>query len=216
MPLKTAEDIEAAVQYFNDTIQWACCNTTPEQTNPLKTKECTLLIKQKSWTNADYADVGTNSIHQGKNVCSTQQPANSNNSSTTTEITASKPSSKASHLRHSPTIPYGKRSKKQNITKSSPPLRTTQGTWSRSDIEKANTFAEHLANVFEPHRSENYRVEEETLIHYLETPYQLDPPLSRLLRSEVHAVVKNLNPKKSPEYDIITVKILQELPVVGI
>jgi hypothetical protein len=47
IPLKTAEDIEAAVQYFSDTIQWACWNTTLEQTSPLKTNECRLLIKQK-------------------------------------------------------------------------------------------------------------------------------------------------------------------------
>jgi hypothetical protein len=52
---------------------------------------------------------------------------------------------------------------KKQITKSSP-LRTTQGTWARSDIEKANTFAEHLANVFQPHRSENSPLEEEALI----------------------------------------------------
>jgi hypothetical protein len=68
----------------------------------------------------------------------------------------------------------------------------TQGTWARSDTENANTFADHLANVFQPHRSENSPVE--ALVYYLETPYQLDPPLNRLLRSEVHAVVKNLNP----------------------
>jgi hypothetical protein len=85
--------------------------------------------------------------------------------------------------------------KKQNITKSSPPLRAAQGTRARYDIEKANTFAEHLANVFQLHpSSENSPVEEKALIQYLETPYQLDPPLNRLLRSEVHAVVKNLHP----------------------
>jgi hypothetical protein len=75
-------------------------------------------------------------------------------------------------------------------------LITTEGTWARSDIEKANTFAEHLANVFQPHRSENSAVEEEALTHYLETPYQLDSPLNRLLRPEVHVVLKNINHKK--------------------
>jgi hypothetical protein len=106
--------------------------------------------------------------------------------------------------------------KTKQITKSSPPLRATQGTWARSDIENADTFAEHLANVFQPHCTDNSPVEEEALIHYLETLYQLDPPLNHLLRSEVHAVVKNLNPKKSPGCDLITGKILQELFVVGI
>jgi hypothetical protein len=90
---------------------------------------------------------------------------------------------------------------KNKTTNSSPPLRSTQGTRARSDIE--------MANMFQPHRSENSPVEEEA------TPYQLDPPLNRLLRSEVHAVIKNLNPKKSPGY-LITGKILQELLVVGI
>jgi hypothetical protein len=33
IPLKIAEDIEAAVQFFNDTIQWAGWNTTPEPAN---------------------------------------------------------------------------------------------------------------------------------------------------------------------------------------
>jgi hypothetical protein len=47
IPRKTAENIEATVQYFNDTIQCTCWNTTPEQSSPLKTNECPLLIKQK-------------------------------------------------------------------------------------------------------------------------------------------------------------------------
>jgi hypothetical protein len=55
----------------------------------------------------------------------------------------------------------------KTVTKSSPLLGTAQGTWAQSDIEKANTFAEHLANVFKPHRSKNSLVEEEALIHYL-------------------------------------------------
>jgi hypothetical protein len=54
--------------------------------------------------------------------------------------------------------------------------------------------------VFQPNPtpSENIPVEEEILTQFLETPYQLDPPLNHLLRSEVHAIVKKLNPKKSP------------------
>jgi hypothetical protein len=34
--LKTEEEIEAAVKFFNDTIQWAGWNTTPEHTDTLK------------------------------------------------------------------------------------------------------------------------------------------------------------------------------------
>jgi hypothetical protein len=45
IPLKTVEDIEAAIQYFNDTIQRACWTTTPERQAHLKTNECPLSIK---------------------------------------------------------------------------------------------------------------------------------------------------------------------------
>jgi hypothetical protein len=44
--LKT-EDIEAAVKFFNDTIQWAGWNGTTKHTDPLKTYDCPILIKQK-------------------------------------------------------------------------------------------------------------------------------------------------------------------------
>jgi hypothetical protein len=45
--LKTKENIEAAVKFFNDTIQWEGWNTTPEHTDSLKTYDCPRLIKQK-------------------------------------------------------------------------------------------------------------------------------------------------------------------------
>jgi hypothetical protein len=45
--LKTDEDIEAAVKFFNDTVQWAGWNATPEHTGTLKPYECPILIKQK-------------------------------------------------------------------------------------------------------------------------------------------------------------------------
>jgi hypothetical protein len=49
----------------------------------------------------------------------------------------------------------------------------------------------------------------------LETPYQLEPPIKRLKRTEVQET-NSLNPKKSPGYDLITGKILKELPTIGI
>jgi hypothetical protein len=58
-------------------------------------------------------------------------------------------------------------------------------------------------------------VEEETILQFLETPYQLDPPLPRLLRTEIQTAITNLNRKKSPGYDLITGQIIKELPVIG-
>jgi hypothetical protein len=97
-----------------------------------------------------------------------------------------------------------------------PSLRTSQGIWSRSNVEKAHAFAEHLAKVFQPHPSENELEVEEALMQLLQTPYQLEPPNNSLKRTEVQEVINSLNPKKSSGYDLITGKVLIELPITGI
>jgi hypothetical protein len=104
----------------------------------------------------------------------------------------------------------------KQVKKPSPPLRTSQGTWARSKVEKAHAFTEHLANVFQPHLSENQPEEEEALTQLLETAYQLEPPINRLKRAEVQEVINSLNPKKSSGYDLITGKILKEFPIIEI
>jgi hypothetical protein len=45
--LNTEENIEAAVKFFNDTIQWAGWNAAPEHTDMLTTLDCRIQIKQK-------------------------------------------------------------------------------------------------------------------------------------------------------------------------
>jgi hypothetical protein len=59
-----------------------------------------------------------------------------------------------------------------------------------------------------PKRKEN--------IPFLETPYQLEQIINRLKRAEVQDVINSLNPKKSSGYDLITGKILKEMPIIGI
>jgi hypothetical protein len=79
-----------------------------------------------------------------------------------------------------------KATKKIKQVKKPPPLRVSQGTWARSNVEKVHASAEHLANVFQPpHPSENEPEEEEALIQLLETPHQLEPPINRLKRIRV-------------------------------
>jgi hypothetical protein len=73
----------------------------------------------------------------------------------------------------------------------------------------------HLANVFQPHPSENEPKEEEALIQLIENHDQLEPS-TYLKRDEVSQTINSLNPKKSSGYDLITGKILKELPTIGI
>jgi hypothetical protein len=61
-------------------------------------------------------------------------------------------------------------SKIKQVKKPSPSLRTLKGTSARSNVEKAQAFAQYLADVFQPHPSENEPKEEKALIQLLETP----------------------------------------------
>jgi hypothetical protein len=45
---------------------------------------------------------------------------------------------------------------------------------------------------------------------------QLKPPINRLEGAEVQEVINSLNPKKLSGYNLITGKILKELPITGI
>jgi hypothetical protein len=83
------------------------------------------------------------------------------------------------------------------VTQTSTPIQTPQGTWARSNAEKAQAFANRLATVFQPHPSEPNSTPEATLTSQ---------------RSEVQAIINNLHPKKSPGYDLITGKTLKERP----
>jgi hypothetical protein len=45
--LKTEENVEAVVKFFNDIIHWTGWNAMPEHTAILKAYDCPILIKQK-------------------------------------------------------------------------------------------------------------------------------------------------------------------------
>jgi hypothetical protein len=104
----------------------------------------------------------------------------------------------------------------KTVTQTSTPLRKPQETWARTNADKAQTFANHLATVFQPHPPEPNFLPDDTLASLLETPFQLKLPVHRLKRSEVQAIINNLPPKKSPGYDLMTGKTLKELPTLCI
>jgi hypothetical protein len=60
-------------------------------------------------------------------------------------------------------------------TIATPPIRTPDRTWARTDKEKVNIFAEHLAKVFSPAKDDNKdRVE---ILNFLDVPCQLSLPV---------------------------------------
>jgi hypothetical protein len=74
---------------------------------------------------------------------------------------------------------------------------------------KAHAFAKHLANIFQPHPSENQPEEEDALTQLLETPYQLEPPINRLKKAEVQEIINSLNPKNHQVTTSSLAKFLQ-------
>jgi Reverse transcriptase (RNA-dependent DNA polymerase) len=80
-----------------------------------------------------------------------------------------------------------------------------------------STFAEHLENVFKPFPTEISPEEEIFIQQVIEAPYQMDFLIEPFKIAEIRSVIAiNLNPKKAPGYDLVTGKILKELPPEGI
>jgi len=97
----------------------------------------------------------------------------------------------------------------------SPPLRNEDGNWDRSDYEKAVTFANHLQRVFLPHPYEGTAEHEAEVMRTLAEPPSQEISVGKFRKTEVIAAVKKLNHKKAPGYDLITGRLLKELPDSG-
>ena len=82
----------------------------------------------------------------------------------------------------------------------------------KNDRENTEIFATHLHNVFSPYVLEppDYKVSSS-----LQATYRLNLPIKKFFKSEVIATIKSLKPKKTPGYDLITAKILNELTEEG-
>lgn len=98
---------------------------------------------------------------------------------------------------------------------SPPPILKQDGEWARTDQEKADIFAEHLAQVFTPNPRIVSPEEEKIYKRSKSTPCQ--PAVSEsFTKNKVKLTLKLLNDKKAPGYDLITRRILKELPGSGI
>ncbi len=97
-----------------------------------------------------------------------------------------------------------KRIKRPNIQ--NPPIKKENGDWARDNLSKAETFAEHLERTFHPNETDSPQdlVAEDNTDR---TKIRAVSPGE--VRSEIQ---RHMNPKKAPGYELITAKILKELP----
>jgi len=96
-----------------------------------------------------------------------------------------------------------------------PPIRKQDESWARNEEEKAETFATHLSKIFKPNPCEITLEEDNKLLSDNTTPAILDTPMRPYVIKEGRAVIRNLNPKKTPGYDLITNQTLQKLSEMG-
>jgi hypothetical protein len=91
-----------------------------------------------------------------------------------------------------------------------PPIRKADGTWAKSDAEKATTFTEHLKQVFSPLPTINDH--EDDVINFLDAPCQMAPPIKPFTPGEIKREIENLNEYKAPGFELITATTLRQLP----
>ena len=97
-----------------------------------------------------------------------------------------------------------------------PPIRNEDGSWAKSTLEKAAAFSRYFSEVFKPFLPDP-QADDDDIINYLESPNQMSLPIKSFKPSEVTNVIRNeISSKKAPGYDLITGKILKELPRKGI
>ena len=93
-----------------------------------------------------------------------------------------------------------------------PPIKKPDGSWARTDMEKAITFAEHLESVFEPPPRQMPMEEECVLLNDTQINNIETHQINSIKLKEVYKVIKNLKAKKAPGYDNINGKMIKELP----
>ena len=97
---------------------------------------------------------------------------------------------------------------KKATTAQTPILKSDQ-TCAKSNLDKANVFANHLREVFMPNPNSGPVDLETTVLNCLSEDYQLDLPIKKFSITEVKTAINKLKCKKAPGYDLITGKILK-------
>lgn len=216
--LKNEKDIDEAIEHLTNQIQKAAWASTPSPTSGVIKNDCPEQIKiavaqkrklrriwqnQRTPFNKAKLNQATNRLKNMLKEIKNLALQNYLENLTATEVTD------YSLWRATRKI------KKTNLP--IPPIRKTDNSWARSDKEKADTFAEHLSNVFKPHESTITQTEENEISEFLVSAHQLSLPIKSFHFTDIENTVhKHINIKKAPGYDLINGRVLRELPCEGI
>ena len=212
IPLKCGADIDEAVEIFNFVIQTAGWSSTPSLTSSNRSYQTQHHIKdliiekrrlRKRWQETRHPEtkkllnIATKGLRKALEKQNTEETKQFLLKLTPTKTTNY---SLWKHVKST-----------LNPTQRTPPIRSENGNWAKTSEEKVKLFAEHFSSVFNPFPSQNTS-HDKTVMEYLESAGQLDVPIKKITLSEVKTIISKQNIKKSPGYDLITGKILKELP----
>lgn len=93
-----------------------------------------------------------------------------------------------------------------------PPIRKEDDSWAKTDKEKASIFAKHLAEVFSTPTPQGNNNNDDTITRYLVSPCPMTLPINSYSPSEVKQEITRCSNYKAPGFDLITGRILKELP----
>jgi hypothetical protein len=215
IPLKNREDLDSAIEIFNSSIQTSAWKSTP--TCSIKTSthiNYPMEVKQKIAEKRRLRRVWQNSRNQADKT-------NFNRASRQLKRLLYKLKNCwfqefTANLSPTETTNYSlwkvTKSIKQPLTPI-PPISKPDGSWAKSNIDKANIFAEYFSDAFKPNPVDaNFDISPE-VEEFLDSPNQLSLPITPFKATDIKSIiVSDLSCKKAPGYDLITGKVLKELP----
>lgn len=213
LPLKDADSVEATIESFNKTIHTAIHESTP-------------LLKPKTTHNTYYSKFIKDKVSERRQLRKrwqhTKYPSDKKAFNRASED-LKKMICKADNERiqnqmarltpHKDTN-YSLWKMTKNFKRPKihiPPIKTTNGRWARTELEKSQAYTEHLKTVFLP-LPNKYPNHDKEVYEYLKTPLQMCLPLKCATPREVWEEIAKLNDEKTPGYDLIDAKLLKQLP----
>lgn len=208
VPLRTPEDIDAAIENLSQIMEMAAKKATPENKNSEKNIRLSSNIQKllaEKRTIRRLWQLHQSPLHKWKlNRAikalreAIREEQNLGIQNYLSELTATE------------TTDYSLWKAARNLKRpevSNPPIRKPDGHWARSDLEKAIAFSNHLQKVFTPNEQNN-----DCVLPQL-TRDESNPNPVKFKWKCVKKVIKNsINPKKAPGHDLITGKMIKELP----
>lgn len=215
LPLKTEDDITNGVQHFINVIQQAAWDSTPID-RAFNIPKCSAEIrkklseKRKARKRWQISRSPVDRTILNKHTSDLKKMLSTENDKILENEIRNLDSTKATDYSLWKLTRKIKSQPKTNF-----PIRKNDNSWTKSNSEKAQRFAEHLKQVFTPNESLNHNLQT-NIESFLSETHQLDLPLKTFSKSEIKNAIHKLKMNKAPGYDLITPKALKEMPKEGI